>query len=318
MRHLPIFILALIPSFLIAGGSCSWDDDVKPLFDDQPALLKHLEATLDFEKVGSAVRLGRHFTNLSGRRMAPYVFLAKPKGVDGEFVFEMVVEAEARYFDENNQEIVSAAFDDALTASAIQEKIIGVSIRTASSEDGVPALTEEEAENLAKTIRGHFNEINLHDHRISAVEFAAEDGPLGGKVVLNRNSATGSMELITVDGQTGDHSGFSESFYFWDGELIFVFRQETQWSFHPQNPNQTIDTVKEERFYFHKGQIFRALRKDYEGGGPENLQKAQREAENKPLQLKGGEAPEFFSRASRLLITRKPADALAIYESVFE
>ncbi|MCP5535348.1 MAG: hypothetical protein H7A51_03835 [Akkermansiaceae bacterium] len=62
-----------------AGGSVSFADDVKPLLDQQPALKKLILDTFEVSNIGVGVRLGRHFTELGGARIAPYEFEATSK-----------------------------------------------------------------------------------------------------------------------------------------------------------------------------------------------------------------------------------------------
>ncbi len=318
MLRISIFIttLLVLPRFLLAEGSVSWED-VTPLLAQNPQIRAYVAATLDVEPAGIGIRLGSQFENLDGQRVAPYAFLAKPKGSDDGFPFELIIQADLRFFDENGQIIAKEAVDDIHLATKLTETLAGVSIRPAPAAEEALKLSPEAAKARTAEIRKLFDEINLREARVNAIEFEDGDLPIEGKAVFHRHPDTSSLELITVDGTLGDHSGFSESFYFSGGELIFVYRQESHWTFHPQNPNSTIDTVKEERYYFQDAQIYQALAKKYEGGGPEKLQAAANAAKNKPLPLSGGEATRFFSRISRLMIARKAEDCVAIYTDVF-
>ncbi len=311
------FNLALLtaPQILWAEGSVSWDD-VVPLLHQNPTLQAFVETTLDVEPSGTAMRLGAEYENLSGMRVAPYRFSAKPKGDGGGFSFDLVIEAESHFYDPKGQKIEKTEGDPVFQADRLEQILVGVSLLPLPVEE-LPQLRPEEAKAQALEIRKLFNDINMREARISAIDFADEELPMEAKAVFNRHPDSGLLELITVDGTLGDHAGFSESFYFADSQLIFVFRRESHWTFHPQNPNSTIDTVKEERFYFHDGGIFQAVGKEYEGGGPEKLQSAANAAETKEIPLSGGEATRFFSRASRLMIARSPQDCAQIYREVF-
>lgn len=293
----------------------AWEDVVQVLSQDRN-LQSFVERSFDVVPSGTAVRLGNHFENLSGQRVAPYVFTAKPKGSGDGYPFNLIIEAKLQFLDADGNPLDEEAFKPEVAAQ-VKETLIGIRLEPVADSEAEPKLSEEIATARTQEIRKWFNEINLRDARISAIEFEDGNVPIEAKAVYNRDPESGALELITVDGKLGDHSGFSESFYFHEGELFFVYRQENHWTFHPQDPTSTIDSVKEERFYFYHGSIYQGTVKEYEGGGPEKLQSAQNAAEAKPIALEGSEANQFFSRASRLVIARSPKDCASIYADVF-
>ena len=92
-----VFVLALVllVSFLNsaarAGGSFAFED-LLPILNQQPVLAKWLSGSLEFDQTGDAVRLGQNVNpRFGGRRVGPYVILAKPKGVSGPFTLEVTV-----------------------------------------------------------------------------------------------------------------------------------------------------------------------------------------------------------------------------------
>tara|TARA_R110002096_G_scaffold100173_5_gene221979 strand:- start:11758 stop:12711 length:954 start_codon:yes stop_codon:yes gene_type:complete len=309
-----IFAALMLPQITSAGGSVSWDD-VVPLLSQNRKLQSFVEMTFDVVPAGTATRLGKQFENLDGQRVAPYVFSAKPRGSGDGYPFNLVIDAEIQFLDAEGNALDESGAE--INAAQIRQVLAGIRLEPVEESEAQAKLSEEIATARTKQIREWFNDINLRDARISAIEFADESVPIEAKAVYHRHPKSGSLELITVDGSLGDHSGFSESFYFMEGELFFVYRQENHWTFHPQNPNSTIDSVKEERFHFYQGAIYEGLAKEYEGGGPEKLQQAQQAAETKPIPLNGSEANRFYSRASRLVIARSPKDCANIYIDVF-
>ncbi|MEM1295145.1 MAG: hypothetical protein AAGH89_07250 [Verrucomicrobiota bacterium] len=310
-----IFAALLLPQFALAEGSVSWDD-VVPVLSQDRRLQSFVELSFDIVPSGTATRLGKQFENLSGQRVAPYIFNARPKGSGDVYPFHLVIDAELEFLDADGNPLDQDAAETN-AAARVKEVLTGIRLEPIEDLDAQPQLSEEIASERTQQIREWFNDINLRDARISAIEFMDEGVPIEAKAVYHRHPETGALELITVDGSLGDHSGFSESFYFSEGELFFVYRQENHWTFHPQNPNSTIDSVKEERFYFYHGSIYQGVVKEYEGGGPEKLQSALKAADSEPIPLDGSEANRFFSRASRLVIARSPKDCAAIYADVF-
>jgi len=325
MRLLSAFIslTLLLPSSLFAEGSCTWQD-LAPLLSQVPQLRDHLTQTLDIEQTGIAGRLGSQYQNLSGTRVAPYRFRVKPKGAEGAYQFELVINASVALFDSDGNRLED---DDFTSASSHRELFAGATYRllqagevtgTSTTMTTPPTTTEPAGDDpRVLKIRELFNEINMGDHRIYAIPFENPDLPMEAKVVFHQNADSGNVEYITVDGSMGDHSGISESFYFLNGQLIFVFQQDSHWSFHPQDPSQTIDTVTEKRYYFEKGALFQATVKKYEGGGPEKLQEASQKAEKQPLEVEGPEAMQLVSRASLLLLARSPEEVSKIYGQAF-
>jgi hypothetical protein len=78
--------------------------------------------------------------------------------------------------------------------------------------------------------------------------------------------------LVEFGVAQGDHGGIGESWYFRNGDPIFVFRESSYWQFdgpEREMPDGTMamgtkDVFTEDRFYVHNGKVIRALTKDYE------------------------------------------------------
>lgn len=63
----------------LAGGSISWEDVKLRISKSDPDLVKLIEKSFILERGGSAVRLGPHFGERQGERIAPYEFEAEDK-----------------------------------------------------------------------------------------------------------------------------------------------------------------------------------------------------------------------------------------------
>ncbi len=115
----------VFPLSVLAGGSFSFKEHLKPLLLQQPELEKYLLQSLDFSDSGFANRIGQNVNpRFGGRRIGPYILQAKPKGRKGDFIFEVTVETEYIMKDAKGKltEDISQAYD-------IQEKLISVEIK---------------------------------------------------------------------------------------------------------------------------------------------------------------------------------------------
>lgn len=120
-------VLALLLSWTSsaawAGGSFAFED-LQPILNQQPVLAKWLTGGLDFDQTGDAVRLGQNVNpRFGGRRIGPYVILAKPKGASGPFSLEVTVETEYICRDKAGKPV------EVFEASTIQEKFASVTVK---------------------------------------------------------------------------------------------------------------------------------------------------------------------------------------------
>lgn len=91
-----------------------------------------------------------------------------------------------------------------------------------------------------------------------------------GALVLYRTG--NAIRLATHWTVFGDHAGESERIYFKEEAPVFYFKETSSWTF--GGPGQemedgslmptTIDKLREDRLYIHKGEVVRALTKAYE------------------------------------------------------
>ncbi len=323
MRFLPSFISALVlaPAIVSAEGTCTWQD-VEPLLSQAPRIQKHLVDSLEIEPTGIANRLGPQYHGLTGARVAPYRFRVKPKEEIGPFHFDLVIHADLDLFDSTGYRLQpeqrenAATFREVFTHITFERIKVEPEITRGSSSEPSGLVTNLDDPRIL-AIRKKFNAINLGDHNVYAIPFSNDRVPVEAKVVFHQGVESREIEYITVDGSLGEHSGFSESFYFEKGRLIFVFQLESNWTYHPQDPKQTIDSMVEKRYYFEDGVVFAATIKEYEGGGPERLAEAAENAAKIPLDVEGRDAVRLLARGSRLLMARQADEISRIYEVAF-
>ena len=95
-----------------------------PILKQQPVMAKWLTGGLEFAETGDAVRIGQNVNpRFGGRRIGPYVILAKPKGASGPFTLEVTVETELICRNAAGKTV------DISKAHAIQEKFASVTVR---------------------------------------------------------------------------------------------------------------------------------------------------------------------------------------------
>lgn len=94
-------------------------------------LYTFVTSTLDLEPLGDAVRLGRHFEEVSGKRIAPYVIPARRKG-DKDFNLELVITCEQKFVDKDGKELEIGDGSPSEATKAVEhviEKVISLTIR---------------------------------------------------------------------------------------------------------------------------------------------------------------------------------------------
>ena len=119
--------LAVLVSF---PGSAAWAggsfalEELLPILQQEPVIGKWLTDGLEFDHTGDAVRLGQNVNpRFGGRRLGPYVILAKPKGAPGPFTLEVTVETELICLNKAGKPV------DVSEAQTIQEKFASVTIK---------------------------------------------------------------------------------------------------------------------------------------------------------------------------------------------
>ena len=87
-------------------------------------MAKWLTDGLEFAETGDAGRIGQNVNpRFGGRRLGPYVILAKPKGASGPFTLEVTVETELICRDAAGKPV------EVSEAQTIQEKFSSVTVK---------------------------------------------------------------------------------------------------------------------------------------------------------------------------------------------
>ncbi|HEY9072492.1 MAG TPA: hypothetical protein VIN67_00045 [Desulfobaccales bacterium] len=106
-----------------AGGSFAFED-LRPILNQQPVLAQWLTGGLEFAETGDALRIGQNVNpRFGGRRVGPYVILAKPKGAAGPFTLEVTVETELICKNKAGKPV------EVSQAQTIQEKFVAVTVK---------------------------------------------------------------------------------------------------------------------------------------------------------------------------------------------
>ena len=305
-----------VPPLAFGEGSVSWNE-IENQLEMVPEIRAHLSKTLDIEEAGSGTRLGRHWGELHGARIGPYRFNAKPKGAAGGWQFALVVEVDITFLDAQGRSL--KADPDPNDAVGIRESFVAAKLEPLEGNGRVAVgkvdLSEEDSKARSRWIRSRWEEISGRSHRTIKIEAKADGDPMAGTVERRLNPETGLVESIRVDFTTSDHGGFSEEYFYWNGKLFFVLREESHWSFDPSKEGRTIDFVSEERFYFTEGgnSVYRALSKKFQANSDQSLKKARDAASNMPFEYRMERPAELVDRSQRLLKAETEAAVLAIY-----
>jgi hypothetical protein len=123
LRKVLVACLLLAPVCCPGGGSCDFEEDVKPILMQEPALADYLLSTLDFYRTASAVRIGGIVNQeLGGKRIGPYTIDARPRGLKGPYIFLVTINTERLFFDKDHKKT------DLQAASTVEEKLTSVEI----------------------------------------------------------------------------------------------------------------------------------------------------------------------------------------------
>jgi hypothetical protein len=288
--------LALWPSLSRADGSCTWSD-VTPILDTQPGLRSFLEESFNLSPGGSAMRLDKQFESLEGKRVGPYTFDATSRK-DPKLALELVIETKPEFIGETGA-ILPAGQE--ISAVVVREKFAAIRLQP-SQEEGAPApasgLPEPLIAERINWTQARCNQLNLADLQVQTVDFP-EGAKLSGKAIYHHDPLSNRLEYFTADASVPGGKAISESFYFHEGELIFVLRRLTS-----AMPNQPGTEFK---FYLQNGEIVRATRRALLPAGV-----AAPPAMEETLAVAPEEAASLLVRVSRLALA--PDSALLVEE----
>ena len=118
------FALLLAPASFGAAQGTFPLSQLKLILEQKPALATHLFSTLEFAEWGMASRVGSIVhERLGGARLGPYRIRAKPKGAEGDYLFEVVVYTKQTFKDQSGKKVALAE------ASSIVEEFDYLEIR---------------------------------------------------------------------------------------------------------------------------------------------------------------------------------------------
>lgn len=302
MRDYPFLLLSaltllLSPSIGRAEGSCTWSD-VTPILDSQPALRRFLEESFTLSPGGSAMRLGKEFDSLDGRRVGPYRFDATSRR-DPSLLLELVIETQPEFIDEAGHLLPPGK---EAAAIVVRERFKAIRLEPVLEESTSPTeiLPAAQADERIAWTQARCNQLHLADHQIRTLDFPA-NGPVTGKAIYHHDAKTNALDYFTVDAVSGGNS-ISESFYFNQGELIFVLRR------HASAP--PAQTGFEMRYYLQNGQIFKATRKPAPSGTMNNA------AAEEPVPVSPEDSNHLLVRVSRLAFAAEAAQVAADYSAM--
>ena len=121
---LSLFIFGAFVSQVFAGGSFRLDIELEPILNQQPLIKDFLLEAFDIAESGWASRIGQQVNEkFGGRRIGLYHIKAKPKGYQGEYIFELIFHTEKIFLDKNGEPT------DLINADVIKEKIKSLEIK---------------------------------------------------------------------------------------------------------------------------------------------------------------------------------------------
>lgn len=312
--HALFWVLGILAAFHpldgFAEGSCTWEE-ARAILEQSPELLAHVEQTLTVDPTGFALRLGAHYTDLSGQRVAPFTFRAVSRSSPA-VALELVVQAELTFFDHEGKAVTS---EQSSRAHQVRQTLTGITLRPLLDS----ALPEANAETLNQRtawIREQSTAVQAASLSSTAIPFPPQKSPYAGEARLLRDPAaknTVRSILVHATRVEDGRSCFEERYDFANGELFLVSRRESNWIMHPENPNRSINRVAETSYYFLEGAVYQAMEKRYEAEDPALLDRAAQEAAEQRIALSGAESMQLLSKASRLSIVKTPAALLAVY-----
>jgi hypothetical protein len=136
--HLVVFGL-VVSGLCSAGGSVEFKV-VDQLIRQQPTMYRWLSSSLVLpDSAYAEVRFGSHFKHLSGGRMGPYTFIAKPTASSASGEIEIIVCTDVRFLDESGKHLPDSRIED---AARLEEKLASVQVRDGRGAGGSPVCPE--------------------------------------------------------------------------------------------------------------------------------------------------------------------------------
>ncbi len=157
------------------------------------------------------------------------------------------------------------------------------------------AADSSEVEAEVKLIRKYYAEVEaLQELRKQDIEFQCKGGPMQGVLTLRFRRDTGKVVRLDLGYLAGDHGGSDEMYYYREGQVFFVLTSDSWWQFSGKKEGETIDTLRERRYYFSKGKCIRVLEKKVVADKPEQLRALAAKEENRELDLNEAATKELI------------------------
>lgn len=141
-------------------------------------------------------------------------------------------------------------------------------------------------EDAVKDIRAKYNAIESASLETQVIEFAPDDDPSYGKVT--KYFQNGQLVKANFVFGEGDHGGADETYYYYNGQLFFIYVAQNSWRFTGKTmangESETVNSLVEQRLYFSNGSLIRHLRKEVESSNYEALASMVAKAPNQPHQ----------------------------------
>lgn len=151
---------------------------------------------------------------------------------------------------------------------------------SASNETGeaatntAPSPTEEDNrtdEEIIQDIKNQYKVIvgkrGIRKLNADSISYECADYPEEGVIVYYTDEQ--GVRLIEHTCSQGDHGGKMDQYFVWEGELFFLYSDESYWTFDAGTMDDavqqnTVDYFTERRYYFNKGKVLKCLEKKYE------------------------------------------------------
>lgn len=90
--------MALTPAALLhAGGSISWDEVKRKISETDAKFVEMIEKHIEIDPDGTGVRLGPHFGEREGERVAPFYFTATGKADGARYMITIDLSPDFEY-----------------------------------------------------------------------------------------------------------------------------------------------------------------------------------------------------------------------------
>lgn len=139
--------------------------------------------------------------------------------------------------------------------------------------------TADSVESAVKQIRADYNA--TENAKLKSVIIKLD--PDAETAELKKYFLNGALvKMVFISG--GDHGVATDSYYFKNGNLYFIYQSGGGWSFDPNGPEgTTIDTGREQRIYIQGGQVIRHLVKEVASRDANQITRLLGKAANKPV-----------------------------------